>query len=106
MSSTVTLHISVLLYFLHLALNLSLLSHMIFSYYCNESFATVAKKVNVKRLKSDIWTRLSVLEERTSLGSSDSRKTSLTSEQTDGEGAIENLLMITSCLYYQVLFYS
>ena len=33
-------------------------------------FATVAKKVNVKRLKSDIWTHLDELEARPSMGSS------------------------------------
>ena len=50
----------------------------------------MAKKVNVKRLKSDIWTRLSELEERTSIGSSasrTSRKSSLLSD-ADGEGNI------------------
>lgn len=62
----------------------------------------MAKKVNVKRLKSDIWTRLSVLEERSSIGSSDSRKTSLMSEQTDGEGAVENLFINKLC--QQLLF--
>jgi hypothetical protein len=65
----------------------------------------------VKRLKSDIWTRLSVLEERTSIGSSDSRKSSLLSEQTDGEGAIKNIIINILCrdlsraiLFIMILF--
>jgi hypothetical protein len=37
-----------------------------------------------------------VLEERTSIGSSDSRKTTL-SEQTDGEGAIKNTIINNFC---------